>query len=385
MTEQWTEYDVTFALTYYRPYVSGLSEAARLVAEGLASRGWKVAVVCTRHDPDLPLYEVRSGVSIHRSPVQATIGKGAISLSFLPLVRRLSRQSRLLNLHLPLLEAGPLTAMSKAPVVLTYQCDVVLGRSMFGRATVKVIDVSSRWALRRAEAVVFSSMDYAQASRLARSPRRATHVIRPPHVDRAGGSPTYRETSGMHIGFLGRIVAEKGLDILVDAFSGLGDEYARLLIGGDFTSVAGGSVLPDLQRALERDDRVRLLGFVPDSRVPDFLASLDLFVLPSVNSLEAYGIVQLEAMTAGVNVIASDLPGVRVPIQTYGWGTLVPPGDTLALKRTMQEAAGWPKHIDQEQLNQQLRTDDPIDVYEELFTNVIRHSGSSPPGSAHPR
>jgi glycosyltransferase involved in cell wall biosynthesis len=376
------DYHVTFVLTYYRPYVSGLSEAARLVAEGLASRGWNVAVACTQHDPRLPLFEVQSGVSIHRSPVQATIGKGAISLLFVPLVRRLASRSQLLNLHLPLLEAGPITALVKAPIVLTYQCDVVLGRSFRDRAIVQTMDGSSRLALRRAEAVVFSSMDYAQASRLAQSPRKATYAIRPPYVDRTGGSPTYRETSGTHIGFLGRIVAEKGLDILIEAFSGIEADDARLLIGGDFTSVAGGSILPDLEQALELDHRIRLLGFVPNQRVPDFLASLDVLALPSVNSLEAYGIVQLEAMTAGVNVIASDLPGVRVPVRTYGGGALVRPGDALALKHTIQETSLWSRPIDQARLNELLRADDPVDCYEEVFTNLIR--GKASPSQANP-
>jgi glycosyltransferase involved in cell wall biosynthesis len=166
-------------------------------------------------------------------------------------------------------------------------------------------------------------------------------------------------------------VAEKGLHVLIEAFSGIPQEDARLLIGGDFSSVAGGSVLPDLKRALQMDDRIRLLGFVPDNRVPDFLASLDLFVLPSVNALEAYGIVQLEAMTAGVNVIASDLPGVRVPVQHYGHGSLVLPGDSRALREAMLRA-DRSERVDLEDLNAQLRAEDPIDLYEEVFISVIR-------------
>ena len=45
-------FDVTIVLTYYLPYTSGLTEVARTVAEGLAARGRRVAVVACRHDPD---------------------------------------------------------------------------------------------------------------------------------------------------------------------------------------------------------------------------------------------------------------------------------------------------------------------------------------------
>ncbi len=49
-----SERSVAMALTYYHPYVSGLTEAARLVAEGLVARGWRVTVVASRHERELP-------------------------------------------------------------------------------------------------------------------------------------------------------------------------------------------------------------------------------------------------------------------------------------------------------------------------------------------
>jgi glycosyltransferase involved in cell wall biosynthesis len=134
------------------------------------------------------------------------------------------------------------------------------------------------------------------------------------------------------VGFLGRIVEEKGLALLIDAFLklDLGPD-ARLLIGGDFEGVAGGSVIAQLRAHAPDDDRVRFLGFIPEERLADFYASLDCFAFPSVNSFEAFGIVQVEAMSAGVPVVASNRPGVRVPVTRTGFGQVVAENDVGAL------------------------------------------------------
>lgn len=62
---------------------------------------------------------------------------------------------------------------------------------------------------------------------------------------------------------------------------------------------------------------------IPEEEMGKFYEGLDLFVLPSTNSLEAYGMVQVEAMLCGVPVVASDLFGVRTIVQKTGMGVIV--------------------------------------------------------------
>jgi glycosyltransferase involved in cell wall biosynthesis len=75
-------------------------------------------------------------------------------------------------------------------------------------------------------------------------------------------------------------------------------------------------------------------------------------VLPSLNRTESFGMVQVEAMICGTPVIASDLPGVRVPILQTGSGLLVEPADTEALTSSLikilqdpQEYRGHPEKL----------------------------------------
>ena len=73
------ELDLVVVLNYYAPYVSGLTESARIVAEGMAARGWRVQVITSQHDATLPRRESVNGVEVIRTPVVARLGKGVVS------------------------------------------------------------------------------------------------------------------------------------------------------------------------------------------------------------------------------------------------------------------------------------------------------------------
>jgi glycosyltransferase involved in cell wall biosynthesis len=242
-----------------------------------------------------------------------------------------------------MLEAGPIAAAvgRRVPIVLTYQCDVTLPDSPFNRFQTWALDRSHTQAVRRAATVCVTSEDYASSSRLAAVLAGRTTEVPAPSLDRSGGEPRFRDGDGLHVGFLGRIVEEKGLEYLVEGFRRLGPD-ARLLIGGDFAKVAGGSTVERVRAAIGEDPRVRLLGFVPDEAVPDFYASLDVFALPSVNALEAFGIVQVEAMMVGVPVLASDLPGVRMPVRHTGFGRIAAPRDPADICAGLTQLAETP-------------------------------------------
>lgn len=369
-TPEAREYDVCVAVNYYTPYVSGLTEVARIVAEGLAARGWRVAVVAARHDPALPLREKRDGVDVYRCPVVASVSRGLVSPSFAATVRRLARRSRVLNLHLPMLEAGLITALPlKVPVVSTYHIDLWLPPSLVARAAMAAVRVSSKITLRRSDAVVVNSDDQAEHSQMwpvLRDVRR--FAIAAPCLDRRGGEPAYRQTAGPHIGFLGRMVPDKGLDYLVAAFTGITDPEARLLLGGDYLTVAGGSVIDQIRGAARRDPRIRILGLLRDRQISDFYASIDAFALPSI--AESFGIAQVEAMMCGVPSVTTDLPGGRYPVLATGMGTIVQPRDPVQLRGALLDVLGWDataRERGAKEAREQFGVDGCLDRYAALF------------------
>jgi glycosyltransferase involved in cell wall biosynthesis len=366
-------YDLLVSLNYYAPYVSGLTETAKVVAEGMAARGWKVCVVTARHDPGLPRRERMAGVDVVRTPVVAQIGKGTISPGLPATAIRLGRRAKVVNLHSPMLEAGLIArGMGRTPVVVTYQCDVDLPPSLLNSVQVRAMDLSSRTALLRAATVVPSSEDYARHSRVWSSMAGRTQPIPPPCQVREGGSPRFRSGAGQHVGFLGRIVEEKGLEYLVQGFLAQARPEDRLLIGGDHTKIAGGSVIDRVRRSALGDPRVEFLGFLPDDALDDFYASLDVFALPSVNSLEAFGIVQVEAMMCGVPSLASDLPGVRTPVQNTEFGAIVAPRDIPGIADALRRMRDVPPdRAEGARRSRELYgADRSIDAYHELLVEL---------------
>lgn len=363
------DHDLLIALNYYAPYVSGLTNVARDVAVGLVERGHRVKVVTSRHDPALPGSETVDGVDVERAPVLARVGRGVLSPAFVTRAVRASRSARVTNLHLPMLEAGLIAGRCASPVVVTYHCDVSLPAGLLNDVQRAGVDASSRRALAAARTVVVTSDDYAQHSRLWTSMAGRTVAIPPPCHERPAGTGRFRDGTGLHVGFLGRIVEEKGLQYLVRGFQALGDPDSRLLIGGDFSQVAGGSVVDEVRSLVAGDPRVRLLGFLPDEDLADFYASLDVFALPSVNAFEAFGIVQVEAMMAGVPALASDLPGVWTPAQETGFGVVVAPRDVDGLTAGLRSLSSSP--VDRvrgaERARQRYAAAAVLDAYEELL------------------
>ena len=290
--------DLVIVLTYYHPYVSGLTYVAKDLAEGLAARGWRVCVVASKHDPSLPTHDEHHGVRIVRAPVLAKVGKGTVGLN-------LTRWP-CANGPLPGGQPAPSADRgrpARAAVVPPGGVDLPLRRALppglVNAAQQRAVDLSNRIALpalgghggqqrglRPAQPPVAGDPGPGWR-RSRRRARRGSRAGRP--------SATRRRPAGSTSGSWVASSRRRGLEYLVDAFLALEDPEARLLIGGDYTDVAGGSVVERVRRHIGDDPRVRLLGFIDEADLDDFYASLDAFALPSVNAFEAFGIVQVVA------------------------------------------------------------------------------------------
>jgi glycosyltransferase involved in cell wall biosynthesis len=367
------EFDVTVALDYYAPYVSGLTEAARMIAEGLAERGWKIAVACTQRDPSWPKYEQINGVHVYRAPVLGKVSRAVISPGMPLLANKLANRSKLLHLHLPLPEAALMVGDRPATkIASTYHIDAFLPDGPANRAAVRLTDLAARRALRRSDLIIVNSEDQARGSRLWPTIRqRALRPITSPCADRRGGSPTLRDGAGLHVGFMGRIIEDKGIKYLIRAFRKIADPKARLLIAGDYDNVAGGSNIAALRVEAGDDQRIRFLGLLRGQRIQDFYASIDVFALPSVS--ESFGIVQAEAMMTGVPSVTTDLAGGRYPVTATGFGKVVPVGNPDALRHAIVELGRLPesqRRIGQRKAMDMFGVESCVDAYEDAFGSL---------------
>lgn len=145
------------------------------------------------------------------------------------------------------------------------------------------------------------------------------------------------------IGAMGRLHTIKGFDVLLRAAAQLRDsgQAFRLKLAGDGPELSG---LKALCRELNLDTCVEFCGWAADPLT--FLSSVDLFVVPS--RYESFGLVLIEAMAAGVPVVASDTEGPRAVLKAGQFGALFQNEDASALAAAVGQAfANWGRFRDQ--------------------------------------
>jgi len=131
--------------------------------------------------------------------------------------------------------------------------------------------------------------------------------------------------------FVGRLVASKAADVLIEAMPAILAECteATLTIVGDGPEKAR---LEILAKALGIADRVNFLGAIANSELPALYRRAAIFVSPSLE--EGFGLTLVEALACGCAAIASDLPATREIVVDGKTGLTVPPGDSAAIART---------------------------------------------------
>lgn len=138
--------------------------------------------------------------------------------------------------------------------------------------------------------------------------------------------------------FVGKLRYYKGLQFLISAFRGL--PHVHCLIIGEGPE---GEKLKRLAAEFELTDRIHFLGELSDQEMVAHLHAADIFVLPSHLPSEAFGLVQVEAMAAGLPVISCEVgTGVSFVNQHETTGLIVPPEDDVALAQAIEQLLANP-------------------------------------------
>lgn len=339
---------ILFFSPYFHPYVSGLTTFPLQIL-----KHWSVAnqisVITFRHDKSLPPSETLGQLTIHRLPYNFRLSKGFISFSSLSIFHSSLKNQDLVITNLPNFEGWPLIYYAKKshiPVLGIYHCQVKLDSSPINRLVNFSLNQSVNYQLKLADQVIGTSLDYLQSQPMLKqylSKCRAVYPpIKPPIINRQALTQFHKlKANRIWIGYVGRISREKGLEYLINAIaaSPLKNISELVIVGPKLSHVVGESNYYHYILDLIHQTKIhhRFLGFLSTNSLGAFYKSLDVLVLPSVNSTEAFGQVQVEAMFCGTPVIASDLPGVRLPVKETSMGLLVPPKSTPHLTQALND------------------------------------------------
>ncbi len=361
---------------FYAPFRGGIESHVADQSEALLNYV-DLKVIVANHNPSIS-HETLNGVSVTRLPTWINVAGAPIC----PGMVREIRQFRpdIVHIHLPHPGAvlAYLASDHSGTLICNYHSDVVR-QKFLSKAFQPIMDR----LLQRADAIIASSWNFVQSSRVLQPYRTRCRVI--PYgvvVDKfachsESEVQAIRQRFGPRIVLaVGRLVYYKGFEYLIRAMAGLeaaGLDATLLIIG---TGGLRDALSKEIQnRGLQ--SKVYLLGAVNDEQLPNYYRAADLFVLPSVERSESFGIVQLEAMACGKPVINTQLDSSVPFVSENGiTGMTVPPKDVDALagaircllendalRQTYGEAARRRVH---ERFTVRAVTNDLLTLYSEL-------------------
>lgn len=217
----------------------------------------------------------------------------------------------------------------KGRVILHWHSDILKQKFFMG-----LYHPLQQWLIRRADTIIGTTPVYLKESPCLKHVQDKTVDV-PIGIDPIAADPALirhwkeRYQDKKLVVSIGRLVPYKGYGYLIDAAAHLEDDY-RVVVVGD------GPMFNNLQediRVLGAADRITFLGYLEDTEMHALLAASDVFVLSSVMKTEAFGIVQVEAMSLGKPVIATRIPesGVSWVNEDGVSGINVPARDATAM------------------------------------------------------
>lgn len=328
---------------YYAPERGGIERYLQALAEWSVARGDTVGVlVHQRAGHWRSTQEFINGVSVRRAGCVAAPLYTPLSPAFPFELAHALRDIRpdLLHLHFPnpsCFAALASPAARQLPWIVHWQAEVAPDSADWRlRTAYRAYRPFEQAVLARASAIVATSQAYVDVS-VPLAPWHAKTVVIPLGVEDAeSGTPApglWPAKQGMRLLAVGRLSHYKGFDVLLEALA-QATGASLLLIGRGECERA----LHALAHELGLDQRVAFAGALDDSALAAAYAAAEVFVLPSLDRSESFGLVLLEAMRARLPIIASAIAGSAVGtiVGDNQTGLLVTPGDQHALATAIE-------------------------------------------------
>jgi len=323
----------------YPPEIGGVEFVAKEIAELADNLGYRSRVITfspdgkTREESINGVEVLRCGTIFRKDPIR-------LSLSFKGAYKTLSKECAIEIFHVPsgLPEFICKKKRNDIKRIVLYHADTV-SRGIPGKLYVKYSLIPM---LKSADLIVATSSKMFETSEVLAKFRDKGRVIPlfvdtdhfVPTGDVFDYSPHFNRQGKKIVLYVGRFGRYKGLDYLLKAMSHIEDRYNLVLVG-DGPERAG---LISLIGDLKLKNRATIMPHVAYSKLPEIYRSADVFVLPSTDRGEAFGLVALEAMACGTPVITTELgTGTTFHNQHGVTGYHVTPKDEKALAKAIKQ------------------------------------------------
>lgn len=321
---------------YYPPVIGGIEKHIHQVAEGTRDE-YDVRVLVANTCNKTEVEDV-NGITVIKAASLGRIASAPLCPSFPKLLKQYAAD--ILHFHCPNPTGDISYQYSRPPgkVVVTYHSDVVRQTwAMF------IYGALLRRFLRRTQVIMPTSPLYIDSSPyLSRFRKKCepvplgieTELFKKTPAIEAQAEEIRKSVRGLPIIlFVGRLRYYKGLHFLIQALPMVKESH--IFIVGTGSEEAN---LRRQARLFRVEDRVTFVGAVDDQNLTAYYYAADIFCLPSHLRSEAYGLVQLEAMSCGLPVVSCNLKtGVPFVNQDGRTGLIVPPASPVPLSSALNK------------------------------------------------
>lgn len=290
----------------FYPIGGGVEKVMYDLMTGISEKGVYCDMLCAATDMNGMTVKINEFANLICTPTWTKKAATMISPAMIWRLWRVCRNYDIIHVHHP----DPMACLAlfcsgyKGRVILHWHSDIQKQKMLL-----KLYKPLQNWLLKRAERIVGTTPVYLKESPYLKDVQDKTVClpigVEPVARDYGKEELIRNRYKGKKIVFsLGRLVHYKGFRYLVEAAKFLKDEYV-VLIGGT------GALREELQEQIKSEGlsgKVELLGRVSDEDLPGYYGACSVFCLSSVQKTEAFGIVQIEAMSCGKPVVATKIP-----------------------------------------------------------------------------
>lgn len=327
----------------YKPEIGGIEIVAESIAKILKESNYE-SVVLTFNNINKLEEETIDGVKVKRLPTIFEKGSVRLSNKYKKNMKKESQNANLILFHFPSVQPEIDLLFSNkyrnAKKICFYHSDIV-GKGFLGIIYNKIV---TQKFLEKMDKIIVTSPNMKDGSKELEKFQDKIEIV-PLFVDTThfyyreknkrefllSRFKNKKEKIVMYIGRLGRF---KGLEYLIEAFQKLDKKNGLVIIGKGVKEKELNTKVQELN--LEHD--VLFLDFVPHEELPEYYSSADLFVLPSIERGESFGLVAVEAMACGIPVITTEL-GTGTSFHNIDGitGKVIEPRNSIALAKAINE------------------------------------------------
>lgn len=326
----------------YYPHIGGIEVTMQQIAEGI--QGEVDSYVLASQEKGAAHQEVVNGVPVYYAKSLGIVASLPISFDLVRYLRKHANEYDVIHLHMPfpLGDLACLLSGYKGKLVLYWHSDIIRQKKalLFYKPLM-------HWTLKRADAIAIATQGNIDGSPYVKPYEKKCVLI--PFGLRKSLEQKSREywdrqtkesreltrNKTLKLLFVGRLVYYKGCDILMDAMEYIQKNAPSELENLQLTFVGTGVLEEDLKKRTEEHGlttQIHFAGKVSDEDLEKNLENCDVLVFPSTENSEAFGLVQIEAMTYGKPVINTSLPTGVPWVSLHGEnGLTVSPKDSKAL------------------------------------------------------